>query len=330
MMNPYLAGVRFRHWLYDRKILPKKFAPIPVVSIGNLVTGGAGKTQAALMLAKELSEYMPVAILSRGYRSHTEHVKNPVLIDIQKHSVQRVGDEPWLLASRLMSEKACVIVNKRRFKSTLLAKQWGAHLVILDDGMQHRSLHRDFEIVVIDGQSSWGSFLPRGNLREDPARLKEADLIVFVGHPESSIKDAVSKYTDASHVIANIVTEGVFDLQASASISLQGVKVGVFCGIGNPARFVKTVERLGAEVVGTLFSSDHKVPRVQKLLSFASLAKSKGASFLVCTEKDRVKLCQTQYSLPICWVKVSLKITQNQEAWQQLVNEMKLSVGKAA
>lgn len=323
----YLTGVRLRHWLYDRKILQKQFAPLPVVSIGNLVAGGAGKTQAALLLARELARDFPVAVLSRGYRGRAEHAKDPLRVDIQKHSVQSTGDEPWLLASRLLQDAALVVVNKHRFKGALEAKKWGARLVILDDGMQHRALHRDFEIVVIDGQTSLGPFLPRGQLREDPARLKDADVILFVGHPDPSVKKVVSKHTQAPQVVARIISEGLFDLQGASMGSLEGVKVGVFCGIGNPDRFVKTVEELGAQILLTHFSPDHQAPSEKELRAFANAAQNEGASLLVCTEKDKVKLTQTGLALPVGWVKANLQIVLNQEAWVKMVHEMKLIAG---
>ncbi len=325
----YLAGVRLRHWLYDRKILARQFAPLPVVSIGNLVAGGSGKTQVALMLAGQLASFIPIAILSRGYRSLAEHAQDPFLVDIRTQSVRHVGDEPWLLASRLIDHAVCVVVGKRRFKGALTAKKWGARLVILDDGMQHRALHRDFEIVVIDGQTAFGSFLPKGRLREDPARLKNADMIFFVGHPEASLVKDVSKYTQAPQVIARIISEGVFDLQGAALGSLEGIKVGVFCGIGNPARFVKTVQELGAQVVSTHFSPDHQIPSEQVLYAFASAAQKSGASFLICTEKDKVKLSYMEWPIPVAWIKANLQLVQNGETWLKLVNEMKLIAGTA-
>ena len=323
----YLAGVRCRHWLYDRKILPRQFAPLPVVSIGNLVVGGAGKTQVALLLARQLADSIPVAIVSRGYRSLAEHAHEPLVVDIPTQSVHSVGDEPWLLASRLADYAACVVVGKRRFKGALTAKKWGARLVILDDGMQHRALHRDFEIVVIDGKTALDSFLPKGRLREDPARLKSADLILFIGHPESSLVKDISKHTQAPQAIARIISEGVFDLQDADLGSIKGIKVAVFCGIGNPFRFVKTVQELGAHVVLTLFSQDHQIPSEHELMGFAQAAQKKGASFLICTEKDKVKLFYKELPLPVVWIKANLQLIQNVEIWVKMVNEMKLIAG---
>jgi tetraacyldisaccharide 4'-kinase len=323
----YLLAIRLRHWLYDNKVLSQHYAPLPVVSIGNLVAGGAGKTQVALMLAKQLSETIPVAVLSRGYRSWAERTKEPLVVDIKKHAVACTGDEPWLLASRLTHKQAIVVVNKRRFQGALVAGQRGARLAILDDGMQHRALYRDFEIVVVDGRSALGSFLPLGKLREDPTRLKVADVILFVGHPCDSVLKSVLRHTQAPYVVAEIIPEGVFDLEGQPLESIQGKKVALFCGIGNPARFVNTVEALGADVLLTHFSADHRIPTALRLFAFADTARQKGASLLLCTEKDKVKLSSNRLPLPLGWIRAGLQIVKHQEAWNQLIDKVKLSAG---
>jgi tetraacyldisaccharide 4'-kinase len=270
-----------------------------------------------------------VAILSRGYKGQCEHSEQPLVVDVEKHQPALCGDEPWLLASRLGKLSACVIANKRRYKSALAAKNWGADIVVLDDGMQHRKLHRDLEIVVIDGKTGFDTFLPAGKLREDPARLKHADLVLYVRDPEERVQRAVSSFTKAPQVTAQIVVEGVFDLEGRPQADLRGKKVALFCGIGNPERFVKTVEEMGAIVVFSHFSPDHEIPKEAELKEIALQAEKKGASVLLCTEKDKVKLCTANLStsLPIAWVKTRLEIVHNQAAWGELVDKIKLLAG---
>lgn len=317
----YRQGVSLRHFLYDKKVFEEKKAPLAVVSIGNVMAGGAGKTQTALLLAEQLSSEMKIAILTRGYKGKAEHAKKPLHVDLTKHSPQICGDEPWMLASRLSS--TLVIVNKNRFKSALQAQQLGAELLILDDGMQHRELHRDFEIVVIDGKTPFGSFLPEGNQREILSRLKVADVIFFVGTPSKEVLEQVSCRTAAPQVVAKIASIGIFSLDGKEVSPLNGKKVGVFCGIGDPHRFVKTVEELGAEVVAAHFTKDHTLSGEQALRKFASLARVKGASHLVCTEKDKVKLALANWPLPIVWIKAALEIVENHESWQESVAEIR-------
>ena len=317
----YYWGVRFRHYLYDNKILKKKNAPLPVISIGNVVVGGAGKTQATLLLAEQLAGEIRVAILSRGYKGGSENAKEPLFVNIERDSVQICGDEPWLLASRLST--SFVIVNKNRFKSSLKAKKLGAQLVVLDDGMQHRELHRDFEIVVIDGKTPFGAYLPKGRLREDLKRLKKADLILFVGSPAEEVEGKVISQTSAPRVVAKIAVDGPFCLDGKEAGELKGKEVGVFCGIGDPARFVRTVEELGAHVVATHFMRDHHSLGEKDLIKFALFSKEQGATLLVCTEKDKVKLTPGNFPLPIAWIRATLQIVSNQEAWSKAVNKIK-------
>jgi len=321
----YRFAVRIRHYLYDKKCLTKKFAPLPVVSIGNVVAGGAGKTQVALFLAEQLSDKARIAILSRGYLGDAEHAKHPLVVDIKKHSAKACGDEPWLLAERL--KKAWIIVNKNRFKSSLRAKQLGADLLVLDDGMQHRKLHRDFEIVVIDGNHplNGGTFLPKGNLREELSQLKRADLLFFMGKPQQELQTTLSSYTLAPSVVASVRVSEIKQLDGTPIDSLKGLSVGLFCGIGNPQRFVKTIEELGSNVVESHFSSDHKLMKPKDLLAFATRAKAKGAKWLLCTEKDKVKLSKQPkgFPLPIAWVRTKLEIIENQKVWDKTVADIK-------
>jgi tetraacyldisaccharide 4'-kinase len=320
----YRGSILLRHFLYDKKILKKKYAPLPVVSIGNVMVGGAGKTQAALLLAEQLSKEFSTAILSRGYLSRAEHASTPLVVDTQKHRADQCGDEPWLLASRLQS--TLVVVNKNRFKSALVAEKQGAQLLLLDDGMQHRRLHRDFEIIVIDGKTPFGSFLPTGHLREDLSRLKTADLILFVGEPDLALKNQVTTQSCAPQVVADIVGSGFFQLDGKPVENPTGKQVGVFCGIGNPTRFVATVEKQGLSVVSTHFVADHRTIGEKALLQFAHQSKQKGASFLVCTEKDKVKLSSKALPLPLLWLKAQLEVVSNQTEWTKLIDEIKRSV----
>ncbi|MFZ0564587.1 MAG: tetraacyldisaccharide 4'-kinase [Chlamydiales bacterium] len=315
----YGACTALRHNLYDRGVFAQKKVDIPVVSIGNLVCGGAGKTQVCLLLAKELKKR--IAIVSRGYRGKAEKKKSALLVDHTVHAPDECGDEPWLLASRLPETK--VIVCKNRFEGARRAEREGAEVIVLDDGMQHRRLHRDIEIVVIDAADPWGGgyFLPKGLLREDPKRLAFADLVMIIETSPSTIE---IPFTQAPSVYGRIVPKRVLDMNGEALGSLEGVSVGVFCGIGNPHRFVTTVESLGAKVVARYFSPDHSAIEKGALKRFARLAKKKGAKLLLCTEKDKIKqpAFHNEIPLPIGWVEASIEIFKNKEAWENLLTHI--------
>ena len=322
----YGALLRLRHRLYDWGILAPKYAPLPVVSIGNLVVGGVGKTQVTLLLAEALED---VAILTRGFRGTAEKGKAPLEVVPEQHGAAECGDEPWLLASRLPTVR--VLVNRNRYLSSIEAKRRGARIALLDDGMQHRRLFRNVEIVVLGGSDPFGgeSFLPKGLLRDDPKRLKGADLVVFVGKPSAAVEQKVAALTEAPCVHMEICVKKVHSLTSTPIAPLDGARVALFCGIGNPSRFVKSVEALGCRVVVSHYMPDH-IPIGQKEFErFAALSKEKGAEYLLCTEKDMVKLPQfTQSSpLPLGWVEVELEVVENREAWERMREEIILLAG---
>lgn len=318
--------IRLRHWLYDKGWIGQKHAPLPVVSVGNLVVGGVGKTQVVLLLAKKLED---VAILSRGFRGKAEKRKEPLVVSTHQHLPSECGDEPWLLASRL--PKAQVIVNRDRYLSSLKAKKLGARVLILDDGMQHRRLFRDIEIVVLEGKDPLGGgrFLPSGLLREDPKRLAKADLVIFMGQPSKTDLEKVMGLAQSPYATAQIKISGIYDLKGEGFPSIKGKKIGLFCGIGNPERFVSSVEALGAVVVATKYLADHKKIQAEELKRFASFCKEKGAQYLLCTEKDKVKLPEILLMPPLLlgWVKVDLEIIKNQEAWDRITKEITILAG---
>lgn len=316
--------VSLRHFCYQKQWLRVHFAPLPVVSVGNLVCGGSGKTQVVLALAQALESRLKIALVSRGYKGQAERGKAPFVVHPIKQSAEQCGDEPLLLARRC--PKSLVIVHQNRLRSCIVAKKLGYELAILDDGMQHRRLYRDFEIVVLDGNSKLNSekFLPVGQLREDPRRLGEADLIVYMGEPSDLLKAQVATLTDAPHVVAKVQVKQIASLDGKPIPSIEGTPVGLFCGIGNPQRFVATVEGLGAQVRETCFAPDHGRLSPKALQKFAERSKKKGARYLVCTEKDQVKFSshETKSALPIYWLKTELEITSHKEVWQSTINKL--------
>lgn len=308
----YKTGVAARNFGYDKGFCKVLDAGIPVISIGNIVAGGTGKTPLVKFLAEELQKTLNVAILSRGYRSTTEKSGGTLLVTPET-DVAVCGDEPYWLARNL--PKAQVWVGRDRFTSAQKARENHAQVIILDDGMQHRRLKRDFEIVVVDGEDPLGKgfFLPRGLLRDAPSRLKEADLIV-VTEPKEGIEKELKRYTKAP----------IVSLRVKTDLPLEGKKVAVFCAIGKPQRFLKAVKEAGGEIISSFFKPDHDPFYTEELNRFASKS---AAELLVCTEKDFVKLTDPlQLSLPLMALSSHLEICKGQEAWQQLLINIKGSL----
>lgn len=311
----------FRHFLYDIGFLSSYTAKCPVVSVGNIVAGGTGKTPFVRKLTEELSEGCgSVAILSRGYRSQAEHGfvlassgKGPLV------SVAICGDEPYWLASKV---NASIWVGKNRAWNARQASLTGAKILILEDGFQHRKMKRDLDIVLLDATNlfGYGYFLPRGYLRDSPKRLKEADFVVVTrlqeGFSEEEILEAIRPFTKAPII--------GFAASYLLSPSVKGKKVGAFCGIGKPDLFYQALSLEGVELVKTLSLSDHEAPSLKLLSSFALECKNLGADYLVCTEKDEVKLSEiSPLALPVEVLKMDLSCIWNQNIWKEMIRSIK-------
>ena len=316
----YRSAIALKNLAYDKKILSSEKLSVPVVSIGNLVAGGTGKTPLVHSLALALQNKVRLGILSRGYKSQIEKSKQIKQIsegDGPLCSPTECGDEPYFLAQKT---KASFWVGADRIASGKKAIEQGVNCLLLDDGMQHRRLFRDFEIVVIDGTNpfSEGNFLPRGWLRDSPKRLKNADLIVA-----THVKDA-THFKQLQALISHFSDAPLIGTQVEVLNRERFVprKVGVFCGIGQPSRFLQTARDLNQEIVDTLILKDHAPLQKGQLEKFAKNCFEKGARALLCTEKDYVKLSRNDSSLDIHPVEIALKIIHGREHWEKLIDNI--------
>jgi tetraacyldisaccharide 4'-kinase len=315
----YRFAVSLRNWVYDREWLKAEKISVPVISVGNIITGGTGKTPLIHKLCEELQSAGKVAILTRGFRSKVEHSGEIICLS-QEHSFspEVCGDEPYWLSRRLPDVK--VWVGKDRVASAKRASK-DTDFILLDDGMQFRSLKRDLEIVVIDGEDPLGKghFLPRGLLRDSPKRLKNADLIVMnhtrdKAHYEQ-VKKELSSYTSAPMVGMRFVSQNDF---------LKDAPVGVFCGVGKPDRFLNQIKEVGGNILSSFILLDHHPMRKKDLEIFSEKCKELGAKYLICTEKDAVKLPdELNCSLPIKPIEVRLEVVAGGEHWHAILNKMR-------
>jgi len=313
---PYKAIIKTRNWAFDRGLLPKaKLQDNVIISVGNITVGGTGKTPFTLMLARSFMPFTKVAILSRGYRAANKTKDSRVLSQGfgPIYSAEECGDEAFLMATNL--PEAVVVVGRDRCKSAELTKKFGSRLLILDDGLQHRRLGRDLELVMVHADKPFGSghFLPRGFLRDDPKSLSRADLVIGNGiHTQSQydeLKKQLRKYTSAPLV-------GI-KMQFFTSQPIAGKRVGVFSGIAHPEQFHRDVSDAGAVIVAERHFPDHFNYKAHSLDAFMHECASKGAEMMVCTEKDWVKVMNfPQKALPIVWASTIPEITVGQEHWK--------------
>jgi tetraacyldisaccharide 4'-kinase len=268
----YGAVVKTRNALYEAGVLKAYRAPLFVVSVGNIEAGGTGKTPFTMALADELYHRgRNVAIVTRGYKGR---LQGPLIVTPQ-HLNKEVGDEALLMA-RLM--KAPVIKSPDRLKGALFAyDHLGAEIIILDDGFQHRRLHRDLDIVLVSRDITRERLLPAGNLREPASCLSRADIII------------TSKGADHVGLKAVLKPSALVDANGNTSdlCLLEGKRILAFCAIGRPDHFFAMLEQLGA-IVERLAYKDHHCYTV--LDAKEILDRASGKDFILTTEKDLVKI----------------------------------------
>lgn len=252
-------------------------SPVPILCVGNLIAGGAGKTPVAMDLGQRLAaQGKAVHFLSRGYGG-TE--KGPLSVDPDRHSFHQVGDEPLLLAA-----SAPTWVSKDRKPGCLAAASAGADLIIMDDGFQNPYIRKDMSIVVIDGGFGFGNgkLIPAGPLRETVADgLARASAVVIMGEDTTSTVETVSRYAHTP-LRAHLVPD---DLPAE----IKTTPFVAFAGIGRPAKFFDTVAALGCSVVSNIAFPDHhpyNEADMKKLLDTAQKANAR----LLTTQKDACRL----------------------------------------
>ena len=248
------------------------------ICIGNLNVGGTGKTPTTIALAQYfLKKGLQVHVVSRGYKGKFQ---GTFLVDPQKHKSDEVGDEPLL-----MSEFTSVWVSNKRKNGIAAAENAGAQIVLLDDGFQDPSFHKDFSLIVVDGEKGFGNkkCMPAGPLRENIVQgFKRADALVIVGQRIYKF-DTFPTHLKIIHSTLKPIETGM---------NWKEGKYLAFAGIADPSKFFKTLRSLGANLIDCVALSDHQNLDGQVLKRLERKANSAHAQ-LVTTEKDAVRLSNT-------------------------------------
>ena len=251
-------------------------ADIPVVCAGNLVAGGAGKTPLAMALASWfIATGRAVHFLTRGYRGRHH---GPVRVDTASHTFRDVGDEALLLAGM-----APTWVARDRPAGARAAQDAGAEIIIMDDGFQNPSLHKDLSLIAIDGGYGFGNglVLPAGPLREPLATgFARADAAVIIGRDREG---AAGRIPPGLAVLQARLTPG------PEAEELAGKPLVAFAGIGRPDKFFESLRALGCELLDAVPFPDHHVYKPDEVMWLVEMAAAVGSK-PVTTLKDYVRL----------------------------------------
>ena len=283
----YRCGVAFRNSLFDFGVKPSHAAPVPVISVGNLTTGGTGKTPVAAMLVRMLKEagHRP-GIISRGYRELADGGNDEArVLGLLCPGTPHVQNRDRVLAARQ-------VVQCHDAPSD------GCTVIIADDAFQHRRLKRDLDIVLIDALNPWGhdALLPRGLLREPVSGLRRADIVILTRADlvDESARAGIWKVVEANNQVAarvelSFAPAGLVD-KAGHQHAVDNSGVLAFCGIGNPEGFRKTLASAGIPIRKFVAFPDHHHYDQSDVQHLAEAAEKLGATALVTTLKDLVKI----------------------------------------
>ncbi|WMY97592.1 MAG: tetraacyldisaccharide 4'-kinase [Arsenophonus sp.] len=268
----YIIIVHIRYIIYYFNILPIWKAPIPIIIVGNITIGGTGKTPVVIWLVKKLlKKGYKVGVISRGYKSKSKTY--PLLIDTYIDT-KIIGDEAALIYRK--TGVPIAIAPKRIEAVKILLKFKKLDIIISDDGLQHYSLYRNYEIIVIDGTRRFGNnlFLPAGPLRECQYRLKTVNAIIVNGGMPK--KGEFSMHLNGKIAI-NMLTKKKIVVNKLK-------KVVAIAGIGNPNRFFLNLNLLNVDIIKTYSFIDHKDYKYSHLKKIVNKKET-----LLMTEKDAVK-----------------------------------------
>ena len=324
----YGAVTRTRLSLYRRGTFQTTKLDRPVISIGNITTGGTGKTPLVEWVARTIAAHgKKVCILTRGYGRKDPHLQVIVSdgYDVLA-SPAEAGDEPYLLATKLTGQAAVISSADRIAAGQEAIKDFGTECFVLDDGFQHLRLARDLNIVTIDATNPWGggSLLPYGRLREKPEGLSRADCVVItrcdqVGSVDA-LREEIRRFAGECPIFTSQMRPvRVSSLQNPSETLVPPARVAAFCAIGNPYSFFENLRQLGFDLAVQKSFSDHHVYSQDEIEALIQAAKDAGATNLITTAKDAVKLRSFSFSMPCYVMEIEISIDNSDEFTRLIV-----------
>lgn len=293
--------VKVRNELYDGGFLKIENAGVPVISVGNLSTGGTGKTPIAAFLLSEIQKtgYRP-AYLSRGYGRLTKGYQR---VSSQDLDASLTGEEALMIAKKFPDTPVAVCEDRIIGAKNLLAKE-KIEIIVLDDAFQHRKIYRDLDIVILDAENPAPLLLPAGNGREGLSSLRRADIVMVNKWSDpnqiAAIRSKIQPYLSKNTLIVFCRPKLTFAIQPQTqkAIPLSQIKEAVvFAGIGNNQYFKKQLIALGIKISRFYSFPDHHSYSDSELDAIINFVKENQTPFLLTTEKDYIRLLNRSTAL---------------------------------
>ncbi|NKB81469.1 MAG: tetraacyldisaccharide 4'-kinase [Nitrospirales bacterium] len=338
---PYGIAVKARLWLYENQWIRSKTLPKPVISIGNLTVGGTGKTPMTIWLAQWLaSKGWKVGVLSRGYRRRSRETQ---LLASNFHNIlveaDQAGDEPFLLAQRCPG--ICVAVGADRYRlGQWVLDQYPVDVFVLDDGFQHLGISRDMNILLIDASDPEGlqQLLPAGRLREPLLGAARATVVILTRadthHQQHDVLAPIRTATGKAFPCAITQFRPEYFLNISNGTqhpisSIQGKRVLLVSGIGNPSSFRRNMIALGPDHIDEYVFPDHHTYSSNDLAIIRQHAQCCATEIILTTEKDAVKIQPLLEPCDEIWsVRLGIQFLEGLETLEMLLTQTLTTVRK--
>jgi tetraacyldisaccharide 4'-kinase len=346
----YGVVVRSRGLFFKKKIIQSKTLPCKVVSIGNLTTGGTGKTPLTIFVVELLVGLgYSVAVISRGYKGSFE--KTGGVVSDGRHLLagpEQSGDEPFMMAKLL--KNIPVLVGQKRFEMGMVAvNKYNPDVIVLDDGFQHLKLNRNLDFVLLDGKRPFGNghMLPRGPLREPITGLSRGDAFVFTRSEMKQNQNTFSNIpldktdkTDKPVAIKPVFStrhvpyiserwrgkKNIFratsrDDDSSDFSFLEGSRVWVFSGIANNEDFLETVKGFHCAIAGSMGFPDHHSYDMGDMEMIIKKARDKQAGFILTTQKDYVRLENRVWPIELVVIGITISFGKDLNRFRAFLHE---------
>ena len=292
----YSSVINLKNFFYKIRVLNEKKVNATVICVGNLTTGGVGKTPIVTYMANKIAKERKVAVVSRGYGAKISNKTPNVIKDfygIKYLDGSLCGDEPLQIAKKVDKNVVVITCSNRKKAIDLAIIKYGIDTVILDDGFSNRKIKKDKTYLAIDSKMRFGNnhLLPYGPLREPISEIKRADEIILVNKGDENIESAIdwAKKTFKKPLkLSSMKPKRIYNCQSGADVKIFRKKAIAFCAIGQPEQFFDFARKF-YDVIPVAFEDHYKYSK-KDIKDLTKLARKNDTNILITTQKDETKL----------------------------------------